>query len=430
MHLCLIHSPCPALDDDRLEPPLGLMYLAAVARALGHVVHLADLAGMTIQAGETLVNDIPSDCDVYGFSTYSVSYATTLRLVTAVRNRNPDALFLAGGPHATALPEQVAADGFDTVVTGEGEIAIAQVLATLQRGERPHRILAGTPPEPLDDLPWPAYELVDLASYHRQVAGMPSLSLLSSRGCPFPCTFCNSNIMGSGRPVRFRSADDVVAEIRYLKAQYGVRHFRFQDDLFTSSPRRIEALAPLVQAEDIVYRCFARVTGFTARVANLLAQSGCRHVSFGVESGSPQILAHHAMNKHQSPAQIRQALENAAKAGLTSRIYLIVGFPGETEETIAETIDLVKGCPWEEFMVYPLIPYPGTPIHDHPDRFGIVTMDRDYSRYLQVGRERVAGFTFRTAAFDQEQVRRWRDRVIAELLASGRTWAGASQGYK
>lgn len=424
-NICLVQSPCPLVEDDRLEPPLGLLYLAAVVRERGYPVALLDLTG-----GRGTADIIPDGHTVYGFSTYSASYATTLSNAHAVRRRNPNAVLVAGGPHATALPEQVASDGFDVVVTGEGEVAIVQILQMVERGEQPPRILGGTPPDPLDDLPYPAYDLVDLKSYHRQVAGEASLSVVSSRGCPFPCTFCNSNIMGGGRAVRYRSAEDVVAEIRHLRSRYGVRHFRFQDDLFTSSPRRIEALSPLLQAEDIVYRCFARVTGFTARVAHLLAASGCRHVSFGVESGSPQILGRHAMNKRQSPARIRQALEHAAEAGLTSRIYLIVGFPGETEETIAETLDLVKSCPWDEFMVYPLIAYPGTPIHDHPERFGIILIDRDYSGYVQIGRERRAGFTIRTASFDEEQVRRWRDRVIEELLGAGRTWAGASQGYK
>jgi anaerobic magnesium-protoporphyrin IX monomethyl ester cyclase len=236
--------------------------------------------------------------------------------------------------------------------------------------------------------------------------------------------------MGAGHGIRYRSAENVVAEIRHLKAQYGVRHFRFQDDLFTSSKRRLKELSPLLRTEEVFYRCFARVTGFSRDVAQLLVDSGCQHVSFGVESGSPMILGRHAMNKCQTPVQIRRALANAAAVGLTARIYLIVGFPGETEHSIEETLALVKDCPWEEFMVYPLIAYPGTPIHDHPEKYGIVSIDRDYSGYLQIGRERRAGFTISTTTFDHHRVRLWRDRVIDELIADGRTWAGASQNFR
>jgi len=404
-----------------------MLYLASIARDLGHEVRLVDLAGSANPDAEI---DLPRGFDLYGFSTYSVSYHLTLDLAMAVRRCNPGAFLMAGGPHATALPKQLASDGFDVVVSGEGEVAIARILQDLVAGLTPPRIINGPPPDPLDGLPYPAYELVDIASYRRTVSGQRSLSILSSRGCPFPCSFCNSNVMGAGRQVRYRTAENVVAEIRHLKAKYGVRHFRFQDDLFTSSKKRLKELSPLLRAEEIVYRCFSRVTGFSREVARVLVDSGCQHVSFGVESGSPMILGRHAMNKCQTPDQIRRALTNAAEAGLTVRIYLIVGFPGETEQSISETLALVTDCPWDEFMVYPLIAYPGTPIHDDPEKYGIVSVDRDYSGYLQIGRERQAGFTIRTDTFDKDRVRLWRDRVIDELIANGRTWAGASQGFK
>jgi radical SAM superfamily enzyme YgiQ (UPF0313 family) len=111
-------------------------------------------------------------------------------------------------------------------------------------------------------------------------------------------------------------------------------------------------------------------------------------------------------------------------------VFLIVGFPGETDETIEETLTLMKSCPWDEFSVYPLIAYPGTPLHDRPEDFGIMDIDRNYSDYLQIGRNFQAGFTIRTKDFDEHKVREWRDYVIRELLADGRTWAGNSQGFK
>jgi radical SAM superfamily enzyme YgiQ (UPF0313 family) len=165
-------------------------------------------------------------------------------------------------------------------------------------------------------------------------------------------------------------------------------------------------------------------------MAELLRASGCIHASFGVESGSPKLLAKHAMHKNQTPQQIQWALENAHKANIRSRIFLIVGFPGETDETIQETLTLVKQCPWDEFSVYPLIAYPGTPLHDHPEEYGITYIDRNYSDYLQIGRNYKAGFTIRTKEFDEHKVREWRDTMIKELLADGRTWAGNSPGFK
>jgi radical SAM superfamily enzyme YgiQ (UPF0313 family) len=401
--------------------------LATVIQAAGYRVEMVDLSAQPLAGLERL---IPDGYDVYGFSTYSVNYGLTCELAADVRGRNPSATLIAGGPHATALPAQVAADGFDVVITGEGEIALLDALDTLATGGTPGRILVGSPQDPLDALPFPNYDFVDLNTYTREVDGQRCVSILSSRGCPYPCSFCNSNIMGAGKPMRYRTPANVVAEIRGIKRKYGIRHFRFQDDIFTISAKRLRELAPLLAEEGIAYRCFARVNTFSREMAQLLRSSGCAHVSFGVESGSPKLLARHAMHKGQTPEQIRQALENAREAGLLSRIFLIVGFPGETEETIEETLALVKLCPWDEFAVYPLIAYPGTPLHDHPEEFGITYIDHNYSDYLQIGKNFRAGFTIRTTEFDEHKVREWRDRVIAELLADGRTWAGDSPKFK
>jgi radical SAM superfamily enzyme YgiQ (UPF0313 family) len=425
--VCLVHTPCWDLCDDRLEPPLGLLYLASLLRSQGAAAELVDLAS---HGGPGLDREIPDGFDVYGFSTYSVNYALTLELATAVRRRNPGALLAAGGPHATALPQAVRDDGFDVVVTGEGEIALLDVVRSLAEGGRPAGVFPGLPPPDLDALPFPDYDLIDLSSYSREVDGQRCVSVLASRGCPYPCSFCNSRIMGGGTAIRHRSPENVAAEIRGIKERYGIRHFRFQDDIFTIHVQHVRALVPALAAEDVVYRCFARVNNFSAEMAELLRASGCIHASFGVESGSPKILAKHAMDKRQTPEQIGSALDNAHRAGIRSRIFLIVGFPGETDETVRETLDLVKSCPWDEFSVYPLIAYPGTPLHDRPERYGITYIDRNYRDYLQIGRNFKAGFTIRTATFDEHQVRRWRDAVVAELLADGRTWAGHSNGFK
>jgi radical SAM superfamily enzyme YgiQ (UPF0313 family) len=426
---CFVHTPCMELRDDRLEPPLGMLYIVTNLNANGHRARLCDLSSQTAREMDRLV---PDGLEVYGFSTYSVNYAQTREIMAALRIRNAGALFVAGGPHATALPGAVLEDGFDLVVTGEAETTMVRVMDGLARGERTTGIVAGEPPEPLDDLPFPDRDLVDLTSYTRQVNGAACASILSSRGCPYKCAFCNSNIMGAGKPIRYRSPQNVVAEIRKVKQRHGINHFRFQDDIFTINRKRVEELTPWLAREEIVYRCFARLNTCAdhPEVPRMLRDSGCVHASFGVESGSPRILAIAAMHKNQTPDQIRRGLINAHRTGIRTRIFLIVGFPGETDQTVGETLSLVKSCPWDEFSVYPLIAYPGTPLHDHPEQFGITHIDTNYSDYLQIGRNFKAGFTIRTAEFNEHNVQAWRDRVIAELLADGRTWAGDSAKFK
>jgi anaerobic magnesium-protoporphyrin IX monomethyl ester cyclase len=427
--VCLVHTPCEDLNDDRLEPPLGLLYIATVSQKQGCHVEFVDLSAYD---RDDLEKAIPSGCDIYGFSTYSVNYGLTKSLVKAVRTATPEALLVAGGPHATALPKQVAMDGFDTVVTGEGECAFSDIVQSIRIKVPLTGIIAGRTPDTLDALPFPDYELVEVGSYSRELDGQRCMSILSSRGCPYKCTFCNSNIMGAGTPIRYRSPENVVREIRQIKSRYGIRHFRFQDDIFTINAKRVAELTRWLAAEDIVYRCFARINTCAnhPEVTRNLRAGGCVHASFGVETGSVKLLAQHAMHKSQTPQQIQIALINAHRAGLRTRIFLIVGFPGETDETIEETLRLVKACPWDEFSVYPLIAYPGTPLHDEPERFGITSIDRTYSDYLQIGRNFRAGFTIRTRDFDEHKVRQWRDYMRDELLSDGRVWAGQARGFR
>ena len=425
--ICFIHTPCLELEDDRLEPPLGLLYIATLVKTQGYRVSIIDLASET---STELIDLIPLDYDVYGFSTYSVNYRLTRQLALAVKERQPHAILIAGGPHATAIPHDVSRDGFDLVITGEGELSVLETLNNITRRNRLSSILIGKRPNPLDSLPFPDYDLVDLDTYTREVDGHRCVSILSSRGCPYRCSFCNSNILGRGKPIRFRTPQNIVAEIQQIKNQFGIRHFRFQDDIFTINIERIRELAPHLAHENIVYRCFARVNTFSLEMSKLLRSSGCVHVSFGVESGCSKLLAKDAMNKMQTPQQIQQALENAHETGIRSRIFLIVGFPGETDGTIEETLKLVKQCPWDEFAVYPLIAYPGTPLHDHPEAYGITHINKDYANYVQIGRNFKAGFTIRTKTFDERKVRKWRDYIIKELLADGRTWAGNSKRFK
>jgi radical SAM superfamily enzyme YgiQ (UPF0313 family) len=212
--VCFVHTPCLELRDDRLEPPLGLLYLATVIQDKGHQVKMVDL---TAETSPNLDRLIPAGYDVYGFSTYSVNYELTYQLASAVKQRNPNSVLIAGGPHATALPTKVANDGFDVVVTGEGEVAILEILECLASGISPPQIFAGKPPNPLDELPFPDRDLVNLSTYTREVEGHRCVSILSSRGCPYPCSFCNSNIMGAGKAIRFRTPENVVAEIRQIR---------------------------------------------------------------------------------------------------------------------------------------------------------------------------------------------------------------------
>lgn len=415
----LIQTPCYELMDDRLEPPLGLLYLATWLNQHGHETHVLDLSSVQ---PELWAQKIPW-ADVYGFSTFSTSYHRTLDILALVKQVNPNAMTVAGGPHASALPEEVKRH-FDFVVVGEGEQAMLHLMESLDSGKEPPPIVNGELIPNLDDLPFPDYSLVDIESYHRVVEGSFSLSILSSRGCPYRCVFCNSIVLGKGRKLRFRSAENGVAEIHKLKSELGISSFRFQDDNFTLNQPRLTEMTALLKQEGIRYRCFGRVDRSTREMTDMLFESGCRHIAFGIESGSDVILR--AMHKDQTTEDIRRGIFNAKASGIKVRVYLMVGFPGETWETVQATVDLMSECLPDEFSVYPLIPYPGTPIYQKPETFGITSINQDFSQYFQVRRGRESGYVFRTESLDEGTIASMRQYVI-EQLESKISWAGDSK---
>jgi anaerobic magnesium-protoporphyrin IX monomethyl ester cyclase len=423
LKVLLIESPCLALDDDSLEPPMGILMIASVLKKRGILVQVLDLSGHTLNESYQILEGIEETPTVVGFSTLSASYSFTMKLAIKIRQLFPKAKTIAGGPHASALPEEVA-KSFDYVLVGEAEITLLELLEKLEKNISSLSILIGKPIQNLDDLPYPDYSLVSLHNYTRKVEGKQSLSIFSSRGCLYDCAFCNSRVFPRKKKnFRFRSAEHVAKEIHYLHKSYGITNYRFQDDLFTFNRERIEAIAKL--SPDIRYRCFARADALSMEMCHTLISTGCYHVAVGIESGSKKILS--AMCKNTTPEIMRQGLINAHAVGLHTRIYLIVGFPGETDETISETISFLDTMPFDEFLVYPAIPYPGTPLHQQPEKFGIVWKDPDYSKYIQVGKKRCAGYVLKTQDFGPENVKIWRDTLIDRLNSKGAKWYGETQ---
>ncbi len=424
----LIRIDSPGIEDARREPPLGLMYLSAFLNRYGVKSQILDITFEECLNGS---ESIPH-ASVYGISTYTDSYHLAYHLAINLYKQNPSACIVAGGPHASAIPGEVLADGFDYVIAGEGEHEFSKLVMEVLNGTREKPFIRkDTHSWNLDKYPFPEYNGVDLNSYTRRIEGKICASILTSRGCPYKCVFCNSNVMGSHIPVRLRSAANIVSEIKMLISRFGVEAIRFQDDLFTIDHTRIHELAVALKPLDIWYRCFSRVNNFDTKMAHMLAESGCRHVSFGVESGSKAILK--AMHKNQTPDQIKHALICANKAGLATRIFLIAGFPGETDATIQETLDLLQECPFDEFSVYPLICYPGTKLWREPEKYGIKKIKHNYPDYIQAGRLKngypYAGFTIWTDSFGPDNVREWRNKIIDVLLNDGRKWAGNSKKF-
>jgi anaerobic magnesium-protoporphyrin IX monomethyl ester cyclase len=415
----LVNLPVPQIDDDQRQAPGGLVALATYARAHGYAAVVCDLAGTPT---DQLTTDLLTEADVYGISLYTATCTLAYDFAARLRQAHPRAFLVAGGPHASALPEEVLAHGFDATVCGEGEealVAILERLACGERGDIPDLIRARRIAD-LDALPLADFNgLCDMRRYHRSIAGLPAMALDSSRGCANRCRFCNSRVMERGcwRP---RSPQSVLAEV-LSHQEVGWQAFRFNDDSFLADRERALEICRLLQPLDLKFRIFCRAEDLAAPgVCEALVQAGCVHVGVGIESLSPAMLAR--MAKAQRVSVIKQGLAQAHDAGLLTRGFFIVGFPGETEATVAQTLDTLPDIALDEATCYPCLPYPGTDLAIRPRSYGITWIDPDYSKYIQAGHDRCTGYVMATETFGPDEVRAWRDQFLQALDRLGVAW--------
>ena len=184
------------------------------------------------------------------------------------------------------------------------------------------------------------------------------ITMLTSRGCPYNCSFCFKGIVG--RTYRQRTPENIVAEIRQLIDRYGVRNFYFIDDLFTINVKRLEAILDyfIEQNLDVRWQCLARVDRVNPDLLKKMHRAGCRQIHFGIESGNPEILKKTA--KHINLDQVRQAIDWTEDAGIMSKGYFILGLPGDNDETMNETIGFATSLRLSEAMFSIATPMPGT----------------------------------------------------------------------
>ncbi len=371
-------------------PSLGLLSLAAVCRRAGQQVALADAVAEDLDTGQVLSRVLAFRPDVAGISIPSPALFRAAALAEKIRERLPGVFLVAGGPHATALPEAFLSDfsAFDAAVLGEGEAAFPHLVEALAAGRplsevpglafRENGFVKRSAPRPfmenLDDLPFPAWDLLPgFPGAFRPAAlnfrALPAAHWVSSRGCAGRCSFCDRSVFG-GSP-RFHSADYMVEIAETLALRHGVRELAFEDDQFPADPARVAAFCERLLARRI--RLFWSANARAAAVNDpalltLMRRAGCRRLSFGIESADEGVLA--AARKGVSPALAERAVLLTRKAGMEAKGFFILGLPGETQESIRRTIALAESLPLSDVSVFFATPFPGTALYDpaaHPD---------------------------------------------------------------
>ena len=326
------------------SPSIALLTLGALAEQSGHQVKVLHLDIDLIDLAQEIKDYKP---DIAGITCNTFQVKSARATTKTIRETNPDVKIVVGGPHAMVW------DGIaDQVVVGEGENKWLEIL--------------GQPPiNNIEDIPLPAYHLIDMRRFSgvAPMGAVPSMVMFGSRGCPGKCTFCNTPIFW-GSKCRYRSAKSIVDQIAYLHKEFGIQELFLQDDTFNANWAWAKEIFERIIArglhKSMVFRidCRANEKMLTEEFLRLASKAGVWNIFLGIESGSQKMLDR--MQKHITVEEYRRALKLIPQYGMKVQASFIIGLPGETWETLAETQRFINETrPWMMGAGY-ATPFPGT----------------------------------------------------------------------
>jgi radical SAM superfamily enzyme YgiQ (UPF0313 family) len=378
MRILLINPPWVRQKDNiwnnvaSIMPPLGLAWIAAVLEQDGHHVRILDAHAERLDL-ERISSRLGSlgDFDLIGITATTALIVNALQIARITKVKYPRAHIVLGGVHPTVLPDEVLREpAVDIVVRGEGENTmrdlaagkpIDQVQGISYRGRYAIRHAPDRPLiRDLDALPFPAYHLLPMNKYHPAPGASkrhPTISMLATRGCPGRCTFCYRIF---GPRLRVRSGLKIAEEVKYLHENFGIREICFYDDTFTVAKRQVYAFCRAIEAMgiDLAWVCFSRVDTVDEALLRCMKKAGCHQILYGVESASPEILRN--IGKRTDLERIEKNIQLTKKVGIDVRISLMLGNPGETEQTMRETLQYAIRLDPDVAMFNITTPFPGT----------------------------------------------------------------------
>ncbi len=361
----------------RPYPPLGILSIAGWLTQQGHDVDVFDTTFSTPQQFRQYVRTLQPA--VVGIYANLMTRRTVVETIGWIRVIAPSATVVIGGPEATHHVDRFLDSGADVIVIGEGEATMADLVEHLERDEeldgvdgiafrRDGTSVRTAPRElirPIDQLPFPKREAVDMHAYidaWKRHHGMSTVSISTMRGCPYTCRWCSRAVYGGS--YRRRSPAVVVDEMLDIRRRYAPDALWFVDDVFTISHGWLESFTREVIDRNAVvpYECITRADRMNERVVELLRDSGCFRVWIGAESGSQRVLD--AMDRRVEVEQVRTMIGLAKSHGIETGTFIMLGYPGETEDDILETVRHLVGCDPDHFTMTLAYPIAGTPLYD------------------------------------------------------------------
>jgi radical SAM superfamily enzyme YgiQ (UPF0313 family) len=345
MKTLLINPPYPYAEVPVM--PMGLLYLAAVLEQNGHEVEVFDL--LVSRCSREKIRDKIEKYrpDIVGTTSVTLNFPGSSDILKYCKSLNKGIITIIGGPHVTFTPVETLTEApwIDIVVRGEGERTmldivsgkkLAEIEGIAYRDKKDGIKLTGERRliENLDELPQPARHLFPLSRYH---ALDTSCTVVTSRGCPFSCIFCAGSRMG-GRKMRYRNPNLVLDEIEQGLA-LGFKEVDLEDDLLTANHKHLFALLDGIAERGLKFkwRAFSRVDTVNMELLQRMKQAGCVGLLYGVESGNQEILDR--IKKKITLDKVKEATRMANAVGIDVQAAFILGLPGESKETLAETLE-------------------------------------------------------------------------------------------
>lgn len=370
-------------------PPLTLLFVATCLQNAGHKVKLIDAASQAIQVDS--LKKIILEFDAAVVLTSSMTIKEDAEILLELKKKNKSLRTIIFGSQPTFMPEHsLAREGIDIVVRREPEAVIVELISAIEKNDGSWKSVLGIGfkdalngnkiqvneyhgfIENLDDLPFPDRTMLaqDIDYFNPVVKRIPYTTIFTSRGCPGRCIYCSSPVF-YGRTIRMRSADSVIEELKVIQSQ-GYREVFYRDEIFTVSRNRVVEICEgmLKNKINLTWICSARIGTVDKELLQLMKKAGCHLIRFGVESGVQQILD--AIQKDITIEQTEQTFKWVHEVGIDTHAHLMLGMPGETIQTISQSIAFVKKIDPTIITVGMCTPYPGTKLFNlvcqaHPE---------------------------------------------------------------
>ncbi|MCK9376417.1 MAG: B12-binding domain-containing radical SAM protein [Syntrophobacterales bacterium] len=427
MNVLLINSPSRK-GKGGMMLPLGLLYVAGIIEKCGFKTKILDpyLADVgENQADHDILADIVKAVEelkpaIIGYGGIATSYGMTKHLSQGIKGKYPDIFQIAGGALSSVYQLLLTRTGIDLVFHGETEVSLPLFLAQFASGRsyeaipgisyrRQGEVMRNAPApqiEELDSLPLPRYDLVNITSYLHDIEELIAtyhlltqnnpffhdiidrigddkyfMSLVTARGCTHKCLFCYRHFKG----IRKHSVEYVIEHIKYLMNTYHIRGFQFVDELFNSDAEWVMGFCDALEREELdIYYLIggARINKVNERMLRRLKETGCIEINYGHESGSDKVLREY--RKGVSARQNREVTRLTMSLGLNCPVQLVIGAPGETTQTIYETVQFLQDTNAYIYSLNYLIPLPETPIWKYVEEKGLI---KDVEHYLDQASE-------------------------------------------